>query len=139
MPLVGLAAPVRHALKALAHLAAAPDASAETSRVARKLKLPGAALSKSFQRLAKAGLLESRRGPGGGYRLAVDPAKITLAEVVRALDLKDERRGRCLLEDKPCGAETACAIHHAALGADAILRAELARLTIADLAAGGRP
>lgn len=134
LPLVMLAAPVRHALKALAHLASAPDRSAETGRVARKLRLPAAALSKSFQRLAKAGYLESRRGPGGGYRLAVDPGTLTLAAVARALELQDSRRGRCLLEDKPCGAETACAIHHAALGADALLRAELSRLTVADLA-----
>lgn len=133
LPLIGLAAPVRHALQALAFLAARGGAG--SAQVARALRLPAAALSKSFQRLAKAGLLESRRGPGGGYRLARDPGTTSLAAVARALDLEDSRRGRCLLEEHACRAETPCALHFAALEADARLRRELERLTLADLAA----
>jgi Rrf2 family transcriptional regulator, cysteine metabolism repressor len=36
--------------------------------------------------LRKAGLIESQRGPQGGHRLARPPAKITLLEVVSALE-----------------------------------------------------
>jgi len=36
--------------------------------------------------LRKAEIVESVRGPGGGYRLARDPAEITVGEVVRAVE-----------------------------------------------------
>ncbi|MGN5378555.1 RrF2 family transcriptional regulator [Streptomyces lasalocidi] len=36
--------------------------------------------------LRRAGIVESRRGGGGGYRLAKDAAAITVADVVRGVD-----------------------------------------------------
>ena len=36
--------------------------------------------------LKRAGYVRSRRGSGGGYRLARDPASISMAEVIRLLD-----------------------------------------------------
>ncbi|MET9500578.1 RrF2 family transcriptional regulator [Streptomyces sp. NPDC006259] len=36
--------------------------------------------------LRRGGMVESRRGGGGGYRLARDPARITVADVIRAVD-----------------------------------------------------
>lgn len=43
-------------------------------------------LEQLFSRLRRSGLVESVRGPGGGYRLARAAADITLADVVRAVD-----------------------------------------------------
>ena len=37
-------------------------------------------------RLAAAGLLTSARGTGGGFRLARDPAAISLAEIIEAVE-----------------------------------------------------
>jgi len=131
--LVRLSAPVRHALKALSFMSRRPELGLRSTQIARALKLPKAALSKSFQKLAKAGILSARRGPGGGYRLNAGRGKTTLADVARALDVEDSRLGRCVLEDRPCRGEASCALHHAAKEADARLRRELGRLTIADL------
>lgn len=39
-------------------------------------------------RLRRGGLIESHRGTGGGYAIARDPAQITLAQVVRAVEGK---------------------------------------------------
>jgi Rrf2 family protein len=36
--------------------------------------------------LRHAGIVESRRGQDGGYRLARDPAEITIADIIRAID-----------------------------------------------------
>jgi Rrf2 family nitric oxide-sensitive transcriptional repressor len=138
MRLVSLAAPVRHALQALGLLAASPGFSLDAAAVARRGGLPRAALSKSFQRLARGGLLESRRGPGGGYRLTRSPERVTLAEVAAALDEGDRRRGRCLLEEGPCRGDAPCALHPAAAEADALMRLTLERLTLADLIPGRR-
>ena len=43
-------------------------------------------LEQLFLKLRKAGLVESARGPGGGYRLARDPEEIRISEIVLAVD-----------------------------------------------------
>ncbi|GMG83575.1 Rrf2 family transcriptional regulator [Paralimibaculum aggregatum] len=43
-------------------------------------------LEQLFVRLRRAGLVTSIRGPGGGYRLARDPARISIAEIMAAVD-----------------------------------------------------
>ncbi|MDE2491365.1 MAG: Rrf2 family transcriptional regulator [Elusimicrobia bacterium] len=129
---VDLAAPVRHALTALCKLARLARA-AGAADLARAARVPPAALSKSLQRLARAGILESRRGPGGGYRLAVDPAKLSLLELADSLDVEDARRGRCVLEERSCRNAAPCALHRAARSADERLRRALGRLTLAEL------
>jgi Rrf2 family protein len=43
-------------------------------------------MAKVLQKLVRKGLLESHAGPNGGYALARDPEKITLIEVLEALE-----------------------------------------------------
>ena len=43
-------------------------------------------LEQLFSRLRRAGLVDSVRGPGGGYRLARDVPEISIAEVIAAVD-----------------------------------------------------
>jgi Rrf2 family transcriptional regulator, iron-sulfur cluster assembly transcription factor len=53
--------------------------------VGRRQTIPARYLEQIFQKLRRAGLVTSKRGPGGGYQLARPPAEISLAEVVRAV------------------------------------------------------
>jgi Rrf2 family cysteine metabolism transcriptional repressor len=62
---------------------AQPVALAE---IAEAEGLPLAYLEHLVARLRRAGLVESRRGARGGYLLAREPAQITMAEVVEALE-----------------------------------------------------
>jgi len=62
---------------------AQPVALAE---IAEHEGLPLAYLEHLVARLRRAGLVESRRGAHGGYLLAREPAQITMAEVVEALE-----------------------------------------------------
>ena len=133
-----MAAPIRHALQGLCALVERPARGVGAAEIARTLRLPAAALSKSFQRLARRGLLEARRGPGGGYRLTADPARTSLLEVASALEVEDVRRGRCLLEERECRSAEPCPLHRAAKEADERLRGALKDLTLADLAAATR-
>ena len=119
-------------------MCAHPDRVRRVGEVARRLRLSETALSKSFQRLARRGVLGSRRGPGGGYRLARAPRAVSLATVVDAVDESSRRRGRCLLEDRPCDPDAPCAMHHAAVAAETRLRQALEALTLADIAPGLR-
>ena len=134
--ILSLAAPVRHALQALGALAADHKQRLGSATVARRFKLSATALSKSFQLLSQHGVLESRRGPGGGYRLAAKPEPITLAAVVAALGAQGGRRGRCLLEERPCGKAASCLLHEEVVAIDARMLRLLRRLTLADLAVG---
>ncbi len=85
------------------HNAAPPGDAAQAKDIARRESIPLRYLEQIFQDLKRAGLVESKRGPRGGYFLKLAPAEITLGDVVRALqgpieemfviDAEDERAG----------------------------------------------
>ena len=63
-------------------------------------------LEQLFSRLRKRGLVDSARGPGGGYRLSRSAYEIAIADVITAVDESVDVRkcgglGNCL-EDRPC-------------------------------------
>lgn len=54
--------------------------------IALRQEIPEPYLNQILALLRRAGLISSRRGPGGGHQLARPPATIGLAEIVEALD-----------------------------------------------------
>lgn len=58
-------------------------------------------LSKVLQRLVRVGIVASTRGPGGGFKLAKAPEKITLLEVYEAIEGSMDVTG-CLFEKPVC-------------------------------------
>ena len=72
-----------------------------TSVVAESLTASEAHLSKVFQRLAKAGMVRSVRGPKGGFTLAKEPDGIVLLQIYESIDGPLER-GDCLLGTPAC-------------------------------------
>src|SRR5919202_961011 len=56
------------------------------SDIAKKKKIPLKFLENILLELKKAGILESKKGKGGGYYIAKDPHKILLADVLRLVD-----------------------------------------------------
>jgi Rrf2 family protein len=76
-----------YALRAAVELAAAPDgAQVKGERLATSQSIPLRFLENILLQLRHAGIVESRRGADGGYRLARPAAEITLADVIRAID-----------------------------------------------------
>lgn len=76
-------------LHAVIHLAAeASTAGGRTTaaEIAKGLGASEAHLAKVLQRLSRAGIVESTRGPRGGFSLARDPSRLTLLEVYEALE-----------------------------------------------------
>ncbi|MEB3263078.1 MAG: Rrf2 family transcriptional regulator [Synechococcus sp.] len=74
-----------YALQALLELALDPAAWRSCSALAAAQQLPAPMLEQQLLLLRRAGLLESRRGRQGGFRLARPPAAIPLAEVLAAV------------------------------------------------------
>ena len=67
------------------HSTGQPGVAAQAKDISRREAIPLRYLEQIFQDLKRAGLVESKRGPRGGYHLKRDPADITLGDVVRAL------------------------------------------------------
>ncbi len=75
-----------YALRAAVCLAAATDGRLTTPQIAEQTCVPAGYLSKVLQSLGRAGIVQSQRGLGGGFRLARDPAQVTILEVINAVD-----------------------------------------------------
>lgn len=76
-----------YGLRALVELAmTAGHGPVSASTIAKRQDLSVAYLEQLLHRLKKHRLVTSVRGPRGGYVLANDPARVTMAEVVAALD-----------------------------------------------------
>ena len=66
-------------------------------------------LEQLFARLRRRGLVESTRGPGGGYTLAVPPEEISVAEIIVAINENIDAT-RCGGEEN-CHGEGRCLTH----------------------------
>jgi len=58
----------------------------KSDEIAVRKKLPKKFLDQILFTLKNAGYIKSKRGADGGYRLAMDPSQITLAEILRLMD-----------------------------------------------------
>jgi Rrf2 family protein len=116
-----------------------PDNTLPASRLAEYHGVPPAYLAKHLQSLAQVGIVESVAGRRGGYRLARGANEISVLDVVEAVEGAEpafrcteiRRRGPARLPASeyrnPCG------IARVMAQAEDAWRAELARVTIADL------
>jgi Rrf2 family protein len=77
---------VEYALRAVVHLADRSPAAQTTEQIAEATQVPQAYLSKVLQALNRAGVVRSQRGVGGGVKLVAAPGKLTILEVVNAVD-----------------------------------------------------
>lgn len=76
-----------YALRAMAILAALPpDRTLQAQELADGGKIPIKFLEQILLVLKRSGLLRSKRGVGGGYRLGRESRLITVAEIVEAVD-----------------------------------------------------
>lgn len=78
---------VRYAIGGAFDLAYNADGAFVQARtISERQGIPERYLEQLFRRLRRAGLIDARRGPGGGYRLARAPAEVSLRAVVEAIE-----------------------------------------------------
>jgi Rrf2 family iron-sulfur cluster assembly transcriptional regulator len=76
----------RYAIRAMGDLAEQPRGKAiPLEAIAKRQCVKLKYLEQIFLKLRKARLIEARKGPGGGYMIAMDPKKIRLADIVQAV------------------------------------------------------
>jgi Rrf2 family protein len=81
-----LSARADYALRAAIELAASGDGHVTAEQLAKAQRIPAKFLEAILTQLRRAGLVRSQRGPDGGFWLARPAGKISLADIIRAID-----------------------------------------------------
>lgn len=123
-----------YAVLGLMCLARRPAASVVMiEEVSREERIPKSFAAKIFQSLAKAGLVKSNRGSGGGFTLLKTPDDVTVLEVIEAIEGKIAMQ-RCLSPDEPkCEHHGGCALCGLFEQAQDRVKDVFSRTTLADL------
>jgi Rrf2 family nitric oxide-sensitive transcriptional repressor len=77
---------IEYALRAMVWLADHRDTPLTTVQIADAAQVPAAYLSKVLQSLGRAGLVQAQRGKHGGFTLAKPADRLTILEVVNAVE-----------------------------------------------------
>ncbi|HEU5338643.1 MAG TPA: Fe-S cluster assembly transcriptional regulator IscR [Sulfuricaulis sp.] len=100
----------RYAVTAMLDLALRYDRGAVTlADIAKRQGISLSYLEQLFAKLRRSGLVDSVRGPGGGYNLAMAPNKISVAEIIVAINENIDAT-RCGGE-KNCHGDETCLTH----------------------------
>ena len=104
----------QYALRALIHLAITDRTGPVLVRqIAEAENIPKQFLSKILNTLRNRGLVESTKGPGGGFVLARSRNSIQVSEVIEALDGPGQSDLSCILGLEECNDTAPCALHDA--------------------------
>ncbi|MGY6501193.1 MAG: RrF2 family transcriptional regulator [Acidimicrobiales bacterium] len=127
-----------YAVRAALELARSHPEPVKGDRIAEAQDTPTTFTERILADLRRAGLVASRRGGDGGYRLTVEPDRISVADVVRAVEgqMADVRGIPPDALDYP---ESAVALQRTWIALRANLRSVLESVTLADLASGALP
>ena len=100
--------------------------------VAEATGVPLPSASKLLKQLARAGVLESRRGAKGGYTLARAPEQISIANLIAAVDgpiaIAD-----CLDDERGCDLQSICVVRAPWQRVSDAIEGALADLSLADM------
>ncbi|HVW69071.1 MAG TPA: Rrf2 family transcriptional regulator [Steroidobacteraceae bacterium] len=121
-----------YSLRVLIRLALRPGELATIAGIARSYDISEHHLMKVVHQLGVAGYIDTVRGHGGGIRLAREPAKINLGEVVRRSE-PDFALAECFRASGRCGIQPSCVLSGILGEALTAFLAVLDRYTLADL------
>jgi Rrf2 family protein len=122
---------IDYALMAINFLACQePQFLLNTKMLSELYCIPSELLQKIMQRLAKAGLCISKSGPKGGYSLAREASKITIVQVIEAVE-GPIRIVRC--EDKVCSQMKRCTVREPLIRIEGKITDYLNQITVESL------
>ncbi len=103
-----------YAIYAVVTMASDPDRRVSVKEIAARFKVSESHVAKIMQQLARARVVSSTRGVGGGFQLERDPGELTMLDIIECLE--GARPGPCadcsLRHNGGCTPDpTACAVH----------------------------
>ena len=103
--------PCEYAIRTMAYLArVGPDKRVQAQEVAAAEDIPAPILAKVLQQLARSNLVNSFKGPGGGFSLMQRPSEINLYEIFRVVDGVQDL-DRCAVGLAECNDFAPCPLH----------------------------
>lgn len=94
--------------------------------------IPSHFLAKIAQQLSRAGIIEILQGARGGYRLLVEPEKLSLLDVIEAI-IGEIFLNDCVIRPESCHASSSCAVNNVWMQARDQLRNTLSQVSFAKL------
>lgn len=123
-----------YAIRGIVYLASRPgDQVCLLSEIAAAVDVPQTFLAKIFQQFSKIGLVRSYRGTGGGFMLGRTPDKISLLEVVEAVE-GPIIPNRCVTGAGECDRSPTCNVHPVWIVVQSQVRDILAKVSLKELA-----
>jgi Rrf2 family transcriptional regulator, iron-sulfur cluster assembly transcription factor len=126
-----------YAIRALTHLAENPGERLKLKDIAEAEGVPAPFLSNVFQGLVAADILDSSRGPTGGYALARSPEGIRLLDIRKVVDGLGDLEG-CVVGLAQCGDQMPCPLHRDWAPVRERIRTFLTETTLASMAEARR-
>ncbi len=99
-----------YAVRCMLYLSANKEKLSSVKDISEPMEIPQSFLAKILQRLLKAGMVESIRGAGGGFKLTRDPAEISMLDVVKAID-GTVSFNKCVDDNNFCRLTEDCVMH----------------------------
>lgn len=109
--------------------------------ISRRQKISQRYLEQIFNKLLRAGLLKSRRGPRGGYMLAGEPSKLTVGDIIVAAQgpiIPVDCLAQSPSDEDCCEMMTSCVTRHVWANTQKLLVDYFNSVSIADLCARAR-
>ncbi|HET9347439.1 MAG TPA: Rrf2 family transcriptional regulator [Candidatus Limnocylindrales bacterium] len=126
-----------YAIRALVLLAVEKHRSWSGREIAARTDVPERIVARVLGQLVTAGIVESRIGRTGGYRLRRAPTGLSILEIVETIE-GPSRSERCVLRQQGCDPTAPCAIHPVWATAQAGVVDTLGATTLAALVAAER-
>lgn len=121
-----------YAIRALIFIAKEGRRVVSVTEMAGRLKIPRSFLRKILQLLSKRGIVKSRRGQGGGFKLAFEPARIRLSDLIGVFQ-GEVKFSDCILKGDVCADVAHCVLRQRLTDVERHLVRELRAITLASL------
>lgn len=121
-----------YGLRILMRLSGTPDRLFTTDEIAEEFGISRNHLAKVVQDLARAGFIRTQRGVGGGFKLAIPPASISLGAVVRQLEQRQPLVECFRTDGGNCSLVPRCRLKSRLADAREAFLAELDRTSLAE-------
>lgn len=115
-------------------LAQHPDRVHSAGEIAEGIRVETPTVSKVLKQLARSGLVKSQRGAQGGYRLAREPGRISVARIIAAME-GPLGMTECAIHEGLCHQESVCSLRGNWQKISRAVVAALEEVSLADMAA----